>query len=95
VKFSRDAAVPRVEVGALRDDGAPVLFVRDNGVGFDPQRAATLFEPFQRLHGPRFEGSGVGLSIVKRIVERHGGRLWAESSPGRGATFYFTLPQRG
>jgi signal transduction histidine kinase len=94
VKFSREAAVPHVEVGALRDDGGPVLFVRDNGVGFDPQCAATLFEPFQRLHGKRYEGSGVGLSIVKRIVERHGGRLWAESSPGRGATFYFTLRQR-
>jgi signal transduction histidine kinase len=91
LKFSREAAEPSIEVGSLIDGNDTVLYVRDNGVGFAPTEAARLFEPFQRLHGQRFEGSGIGLSIVKRIVERHGGRLWAESEPGRGATFYFTL----
>jgi len=68
-----------------------VLFVRDNGVGFDPSQADRLFKPFHRLHGAQFAGSGVGLSIVKRIVDRHGGRVWAESSPGQGATFYVSF----
>jgi signal transduction histidine kinase len=91
IKFSRDVDAPQVEIGALVDDGESVLYVRDNGIGFASTDAARLYEPFQRLHGQRFQGSGVGLSIVKRVVERHGGRLWAESAPGRGATFYFTL----
>jgi signal transduction histidine kinase len=91
IKFSRDTAEPAIEVGSRTEGRDTVLYVRDNGVGFAQAEAARLFEPFQRLHGQRFEGTGVGLSIVKRIVERHGGRLWAESEPGRGATFYFTL----
>ncbi|MBI5256286.1 MAG: hypothetical protein HY855_07300 [Burkholderiales bacterium] len=92
LKFSRDAATPRVEVGVQGDeDGAPVIYVRDNGVGFDSSRSGTLFEPFQRLHAGQFPGHGVGLSIVRRIVERHGGHVWAESAPGSGATFRFTL----
>jgi signal transduction histidine kinase len=65
--------------------------VRDNGVGFGPEDAGRLFRPFERLHGARFEGFGVGLSIVRRIVEHHGGRVWAEGRPGEGATFRFTL----
>ena len=91
LKFTRDVPHPQVEVGAMTQQGQTVLFVRDNGVGFEPGAAARLFEPFQRLHDGRFPGSGVGLSIVKRIIDRHGGRLWAESSPGQGATFFFTL----
>jgi signal transduction histidine kinase len=91
VKFSRESVPPRIEVGAMVEGGTPVLFVRDNGVGFDAALAQRLFEPFQRLHGSRYAGHGVGLSIVKRIVERHGGRLWAQAEPGVGATFYFSL----
>lgn len=95
LKFSRESPAPQVEVGATQAEGQTVLFVRDNGVGFAREAATKLFEPFQRLHGARFAGSGVGLSIVRRIVERHGGRLWAESAPGQGATFYFTLGRGG
>jgi len=95
LKFSRETPEPSIEVGSRTDGADTVLYVRDNGVGFAPTEAGRLFEPFQRLHGQRFEGSGIGLSIVKRIVERHGGRLWAESEPGRGATFYFTLRRSG
>lgn len=91
LKFTRDVPQPRIEIGAHNENGALVLFVRDNGVGFDADAAARLFQPFQRLHGQRFPGHGVGLSIVKRIVERHGGRVWAHANPGAGATFFFTL----
>jgi signal transduction histidine kinase len=65
--------------------------VRDNGVGFDTGKAHRLFKPFHRMHGTRFEGSGVGLSIVKRIVDHHGGKIWAESAPDLGAAFYFSF----
>ncbi|WOB08766.1 HAMP domain-containing sensor histidine kinase [Piscinibacter gummiphilus] len=92
LKFSREGAAPQVEVGAFERDGEQVCFVRDNGVGFDADEAERLFQPFQRLHGQRFPGHGVGLSIVKRIVERHGGRLWAQAKRHQGATFYFSLP---
>lgn len=95
LKFSAEVPQPLVEVGMAEGTGAPLYFVRDNGVGFDPDQARNLFKPFQRLHGARFVGSGVGLSIVKRIVERHGGTLWAESTPGRGATFYFSFQEPG
>ena len=66
--------------------------VRDNGPGFEPARAAELFEPFRRLHGARFEGSGVGLTIVRRTVERNGGAVWAEGHPGEGTAFYVVQP---
>ncbi len=65
--------------------------MRDDPVGFDPTHAGKMVQPFQRLHGADFPGTGIGLAIVQRIVRRHRGRIWAQSSPGRGATFYFTL----
>ena len=91
IKFSAGAAQPHVEVGAMDSAEGTLFFVKDNGVGFTEAQVHELFVPFRRLHADRFEGHGIGLTIVRRIVERHGGRLWAEGRPGEGATFWFTL----
>jgi two-component system sensor histidine kinase/response regulator len=92
-KFTRGRSQPRVEVSATSEGSNNIYVVRDNGVGFDTTYAHKLFGVFQRLHSAtEFEGTGIGLSIVKRIVQRHGGRVWAESTPGEGAAFYFSLP---
>lgn len=92
-KFTVKTPDPHVEVGSTRREGETVFFVRDNGAGFDMAYADRLFTPFQRLHSDRdYAGTGIGLATVRRIVERHGGKIWAESAPGQGATFYFTLP---
>ena len=93
IKFTRDRHPACVEIGArVEPDGSPVFYVRDNGAGFDMARADQLFGVFKRLHGAdEYEGTGVGLAIVQRIIERHGGRVWAEAEVGHGATFYFTL----
>lgn len=94
-KFSARRPSPQVEIGCERGDGEVIYHVRDNGVGFSAEHASRLFEPFQRLHvAEGYEGTGVGLAIVRRIVERHGGRVWAESVPGKGTTFLFALPAR-
>lgn len=95
VKFSQTRSNPEIWVGATDVEGDRAYFVRDNGVGFDPRYAPRLFGAFQRLHSEReFEGTGLGLTIVKSVIEKHGGRVWAESQPGAGATFYFVLPER-
>jgi len=93
LKFTRDRDPARIEIGALAVDGQTVYTVRDNGVGFDSWEAPRVFDTFFRLHDTReYEGAGIGLSLVRRIVERHGGRVWADSVPGEGATFSFTIP---
>jgi signal transduction histidine kinase len=94
VKFSRGQSPPRIEIRDASSSDEWIILVRDNGVGFHPSGSNRLFSAFQRLHDDEeFEGTGVGLSNVKRIVVRHGGKVWAESYPGEGASFYVSLPK--
>jgi len=89
-KYTSFQPMTRIEFG--RDAASGAFYIRDNGIGFDMAHAANLFEPFTRLHQEdQFAGSGIGLATVQRIIERHGGKIWADSSPGHGAAFYFTL----
>lgn len=92
-KFTSKTHPARIDIGSSTSGFMTTLHVRDNGAGFDMQQAQKLFRPFHRLHSAsEFEGSGIGLATVSRIVERHGGRVWAEAKPNEGAVFYFTLP---
>jgi light-regulated signal transduction histidine kinase (bacteriophytochrome) len=94
-KFTARRQRPSVEVGSVQNTKLPTYYVRDNGAGFDPAYASRLFGAFQRLHPDReFPGTGIGLAIVQRVIARHGGTVWADSQPDRGATFFFTLPRR-
>ena len=95
IKYTRQCDAARIEVGCREEAGEVICFVRDNGAGFDMKFADKLFGVFQRLHRAEdFDGTGIGLASVRRVVHRHGGRTWAEGELARGATFYFSLPCR-
>jgi light-regulated signal transduction histidine kinase (bacteriophytochrome) len=96
VKYTRGRQQTQIEIGCTNGTpGERVIFIRDNGVGFEMAYVDKLFKVFQRLHTKEFEGTGIGLANVRRIIERHGGRVWAEGVPEQGATFYFSIPIRG
>lgn len=91
-KYTRTTEIARIEVGRIIKGKELIIYVKDNGVGFDQCYKETLFVAFHRLHGSEFEGNGIGLATANRVIERHQGRIWAESEPHQGATFFFTIP---
>jgi light-regulated signal transduction histidine kinase (bacteriophytochrome) len=94
IKYASKKAAPEIEIGSTDEGTKTVYYVKDNGAGFDMAYSAKLFGVFQRLHSQEeFEGSGVGLALVKRIIEKHKGEIWAEGKENAGATFYFSLPK--
>ena len=96
VKFRRDDVPPEIHVGAMRQSNQWVLWVKDNGIGIPLDQYDRIFQVFERLHGQKkYPGTGIGLAICRKIVERHGGRIWVESRVGEGTTFYFTLSDAG
>jgi signal transduction histidine kinase len=90
-KYSAKSENPKISFGLRSKLGNQILYIQDTGVGFDPAKSDKLFQPFVRLHGNEYSGTGVGLSTVKRIINKHGGEIWVESEPGKGSVFYFTL----
>jgi light-regulated signal transduction histidine kinase (bacteriophytochrome) len=95
LKYTRKREQATIEIGCRNQAGENVYYVRDNGIGFDMRHAGQIFGVFHRLHtDAEYEGTGVGLALVQRIIQRHGGRVWAEARPDEGATFFFTIPDR-
>ncbi|MBD3345558.1 MAG: hypothetical protein GF401_10900 [Chitinivibrionales bacterium] len=95
-KYTRNTPNARIEIGMYHEDNQTVYFVKDNGAGFDLEHAEKVFEQFHTLHSQaKYPGTGLGLAVVRRIIQRHGGKIWAESEVGKGATFFFTLGEQG
>jgi light-regulated signal transduction histidine kinase (bacteriophytochrome) len=96
IKFTKSRKTTVIEVGGQDEENETIYYVKDNGIGFDQRYADKVYVIFQCLHRrEEYEGTGIGLAIVKRIIERHGGRVWAEGKVDQGATFYFALPKNG
>jgi len=93
IKF-RSEHQPEIHVSAAEKKNDWIFSVRDNGIGIDPRYSDRIFGMFRRIHNEGYPGAGVGLAIARQIIEQHGGRIWVESRPGRGATFFFSLPQK-